>query len=533
MKKQNFFTASPEMKSEYCAQVVKIGELKPIEGSDYLAQVIVSGTSMVIRKDEFKTGDYAIYCKNETALNPDFLSLNNLYEVGEFMRNANREKVIELQKNIYEYTSKEVKTEEDLKHIQELEAHLKSLCGFFNKHGRVKMINLRKVPSFGFLIKLDTLANWKPQVKDIDLSEYILNEEMGIGMDFDTVCGEKFIQVYIPPIKERPARNSQKREKERQKKVERFERISKEDFKFHYDTQSLNSNIWKIEPTDNVVISKKLHGTSFITANIPVKVPIKLSFYNKIINWIYKVSTRFVNYLSTKVVQNYKVEYGNVYSSRSVIKNQFINEKVTSGFYKTDVWGDINEIIKPYIDKGMTIYGEICGYLTGSDKMIQKGYDYGCKIGENFFMPYRITTTNEDGTKREWEVTEVYDWTVKLIDEHPELKGKVQPIDILYHGTLSELYPDIDIRTHWHENILEAMKKDKEHFNMEELDKTCKSNKVPYEGICIRKTGDPITECFKLKCNRFFEFEKKAIDKGEVDMEMATSIENNEEETNI
>ena len=57
MKKRNFFTASPEMKSEYCAQVVKIGELKPIEGSDYLAQVIVSGTSMVIRKDEFKTGD--------------------------------------------------------------------------------------------------------------------------------------------------------------------------------------------------------------------------------------------------------------------------------------------------------------------------------------------------------------------------------------------------------------------------------------------------------------------------------------------
>ena len=40
--------------------------------------------------------------------------------------------------------------------------------------------------------------------------------------------------------------------------AERFERISKEDFKFHYDTQSLNSNIWRIDPTDNVVISKKL-----------------------------------------------------------------------------------------------------------------------------------------------------------------------------------------------------------------------------------------------------------------------------------
>lgn len=260
MKKTEFFTSSPEMKSEYCAQVVKIGELKPIDGSDFLAQVIVSGTSMVVRKDEFKTGDYAIYCKNETALNPDFLSVNNLYEQSEFMRNSNKERVIELQENISKISSKLIRTEEDLMYKQELEARLKSLCGFFNKHGRVKMINLRKVPFFGFLIKLDTLANWKPQIKNIDLSEYILNEEMGIGIDFDTVCGEKFIQVYIPPIKKIPLRNSQKREKKRQKKVERFERISKDDFAFHYDTNRFDDNIWRIQPTDKVVISSKLHG---------------------------------------------------------------------------------------------------------------------------------------------------------------------------------------------------------------------------------------------------------------------------------
>ena len=178
MKKTEFFTSSPEMKPEYCAQVVKIGELKPIEGSDYLAQVIVSGTSMVIRKDEFKTGDYAIYCKNETALNPDFLSLNNLYEVGEFMRNANREKVIELQENISKYNSKVVRTEEDLMHIKELEARLKSLCGFFNKHGRVKMINLhegivlrKNEDPISEAFKLKTLAFFKREKANIDAGE--------------------------------------------------------------------------------------------------------------------------------------------------------------------------------------------------------------------------------------------------------------------------------------------------------------------------------------------------------------------------
>lgn len=266
-----------------------------------------------------------------------------------------------------------------------------------------------------------------------------------------------------------------------------------------------------------------IHNTSGIFANIPVKKPIKLPLYNRFINYSHKKLTQLVNWLSKKVVPNYKVEYGNVYSSRGVIKNQYINEKVTTGFYGTDVWGDINEIIKPYIDEGMTIYGEICGYLTDSNKMIQKGYDYGCKTGENFFMPYRITTINEDDTKREWEVSEVYDWTVKLISEHPELKDRIQPITILYNGTLSNLYPDISLQNHWHENVLEAMKNDKKRFYMECNDPVCK-NKVPYEGIVIRKNGDSIAEAFKLKSVAFFKREKASIDSGEVDMEMNNTL---------
>ncbi|MDE5888686.1 MAG: hypothetical protein K2H20_01560, partial [Bacilli bacterium] len=258
--KNNILTASPEMKSEYCAQVVKIGELKPIEGSDYLAQTLVSGISMVVRKDEFKTGDYAIYCKNETALNKDFLSVNNLYEQHEYMRNSNKDYVTSLKEQWQSCSTKLVRTEEDLIKMGELEQKIKANCGFFNKHGRVKMITLRKIPSYGFLIGLDSLAKWKPEVKSLDLSKFILNEEMGIGMDFDTVCGEKFIEVYIPPIKETNQSRGQGKFNKWQKKLERFERISKEDFKYHYDTQQLNSNIWRINPDDNVCITVKKHG---------------------------------------------------------------------------------------------------------------------------------------------------------------------------------------------------------------------------------------------------------------------------------
>lgn len=523
------FTASEKMKPEYCAQVVKIGKLQPIEGSDFLVKTLVGGFTMVVRKDEIKEGDYVIYCKNETMLNPEYLSVNNLYELSEYEKNANHEEVSELKQQLSELKHLAEPTESELETMLELENKIKSKCGFFNKHGRVKTIKLRGVHSFGFIIKLDSLAKWKPEVITEDLSKYILNEEMGIGMDFDTVCGEEFIKVYMPPIKSR--RQQQTGRSKNEKLLAKFERIDKKDWQFHYDSQQLNSNIWKIQPTDVVDITVKVHGTSFCGGNIPVKNPRKLNICQKFINWLCKKVEKLYLWLKDKETPTYTIDYGNVYSSRTVIKNQNINPKASNGgFYgDNDVWGTVNEWIKPYIEKGMMIYGEIYGYLPESNSMIQKEYDYGCNVGECEFMPYRITTTNEDGTKKEWEIQEVYDWTVNLIKEHPELEGKVKPITLLYHGTLQDLYPHLDVNQHWHENVLEEMKKDKKHFGMEKNEPMCKSFKVPREGICVRKVEDEYPECFKLKTEKFYSREKSAIDKGEVDNEMTEGYDDNQD----
>lgn len=167
----------------------------------------------------------------------------------------------------------------------------------------------------------------------------------------------------------------------------------------------------------------------------------------------------------------------------------------------------------------MSLYGEIVGYVSGSQKMIQKSYDYGCMEGENYLMIYRITTKDKDRVKKEWNVTDVEKWTKNLLKKHPELKKNVHPIKILYHGTLADLYPEISTTDHWHENILEAMKADKMHFGMEEDEPYCK-NKVPREGIVIRIDNDKKPEAFKLKCLKFYQRERKMIDKGEVDIEM-------------
>ena len=89
----NVFTKSENFKSEYSCAVVRLGELIPIEGSDFLAKTKVFGTQIVVRKDEIREGDIMVYAANETQLNERFLSLNNLYEIGCREKNANVEEV--------------------------------------------------------------------------------------------------------------------------------------------------------------------------------------------------------------------------------------------------------------------------------------------------------------------------------------------------------------------------------------------------------------------------------------------------------
>ena len=157
--------------------------------------------------------------------------------------------------------------------------------------------------------------------------------------------------------------------------------------------------------------------------------------------------------------------------------------------------------------------------------MIQKFYDYGCKEGENKLMIYRITVEAEDGTKKEWNVSQVYDWTLGLIyrmkaygDENFK---QIHPIDILYHGCLSELYPDVGVEdSDWGSKIINRIKDDREHFGMEEYEPLCEYNQVPREGIVIRIDDDVINRAFKLKTTSFFLKEALLVDSGEVDSEM-------------
>ncbi len=489
--------ASEKIQHEYCCTVVRIGKLVPIQDSNFLATTLVNGIQIVVRKDETYEGDIMIYAMNETQLNKKFLSVNNLFELSERALNKNYLEVQDLLDKGFEDEAKRK-------------------AGFFNKHGRVKCIRLRKQPSFGFLFHPEALYNWKPELKDkINFEDYI-------DKDFDTVDGELFVKVYVPFVPERRIKGQQPRERG----VKKIDHVIDGQFFKHYDTVLLNRAIGQIKPTDIVTISVKIHGTSGIFANILCNVPkfinTRWSWFNNIINYI-KVSL-------PKQLQRTEQKYDLIYSSRNRVLNKYVKVSKKKGIRIGDtgtIWEEYaNNVLKPYIPEGMTIYGEIIGYgslydyVPGDTNMIQKGYDYGCEIGNNMFMPYRITTQSGQGEKiYEWNVIDVYDWTLKTMETMPpEIKSRIHPIDILYHGTLSDLYPNIKVDENWHSNILEALKNEK-RFGMENPEPMCIQN-VPREGIVLRIDNDPLREAFKLKTVAFFEREQKLIDQGEVDGEM-------------
>ena len=479
------FTLSKDHNPNYLATICKIEEVFPIEKADRLVKTVINGYDMVVSKD-MKPGDLVVYFPCESCICEKFLSANNLYERSEFEKNSNSDEV----KKLIELAEQQ----EDEEKKSELLQQIKSMCGFFNSKGRVRILKLRGQYSQGFIAGVEALEKMDSSLKGTDW-------ESLIGTQFDTVDGELLCWKHIVVNTEHHT-GSQSEWKRRMKRLRRFDRLIDGQFAFHYDTTMLAEHIKELSPDDIVHITVKIHGTSGIFSRILVKRELK---------WWEKIKKFF----HMKVVET---EYGNIYSSRNVIKNRYVNKNVADGFYLQDVWGAVNEMLKPILLDGMTIYGEICGYVPGSDKFIQKNHDYGCKVGEWKFMPYRITMTDEDGNKVEWNVEDVIEWTKTVIDLYPETENKIMVLTTLYHGRLGDLYPDVQEDLHWHENVLAHMKTDKDRFLMELDEPLCK-NKVPREGIVVRIDDDIRPRAWKLKTLRHYGKEAEENDAGEENIE--------------
>jgi hypothetical protein len=351
----------------------------------------------------------------------------------------------------------------------------KEKAGYFEDNGRIRCVKFRGNSSEGFFIPLSSLAFTNH------------NESLKVGDEFDEINGIKICEKYIVVNKQTQGKSNNNKAN---KKLKRFNKLIANQFRFHVDTGQLYKNIHRIKPDSLISITSKLHGCSGGSHFI-----------------LCKRNLNFIEKLLLKIIPKIQeIEYNYIYNSRKVIKNQYINPNVTH-YYNVDIWSKAHDILKPYLIKGMSIYYEIVGYVDKGN-YIQKPYDYGCKDGKFSIYIYRITSTNEDGKVHEWSMWQLQEWC--------KLNG-LNPVPLLYYGYAKDLFPKLKKDEHWNENFLEKLKE-------KYLEKDCEicDNKVPGEGVVIRVECNDI-EAYKLKSERFYAFETKQLDKGEIDIE---SIEN-------
>lgn len=481
-------TKSKDFTEEYCCSVVRVGELEPVENSDNLMRTVVNGERIVVNKQDVRQGDVMLYVSNECQISDWFLSANNMYR--HYEKNANCDKV-------------DGRIREDPDFLKTDEG--KRMVGYFEDNGRVKMIKLRGCPSFGVLFKPDTM--WlaiagNEILKGLPRSPKDIDWEQEVGQDFDTIDGMLFVQPYVPKRNE-PRQHGQKGTA----RWDRLNRMVPGQFRLHYDTAPLRKHLMDFKPQTAIDVTVKMHGTSFICANVLTKTPLRLF---KLRRWVNRLAGR-------ELIKEARQEYGMVVSSRKVIKNEWNDQcEHPEGFYGVDIWSEYGNIIYPYLDRGLTVYGEICGWLPGG-KAIQKDYDYHCLPDDNFLMLYRATQRTDEGL-RELSIDEVIELTdvimARMADAGDTNVGRLFSIRNvrLWQGTIEQLIGQGGDMRDFPDRLAEVCR-------IEQREPLCR-NKVPREGVVVRIQGDEVAEAFKLKSLAFLEREKKAIDKGEVDMEM-------------
>jgi hypothetical protein len=452
------FTKSKDHNPNYLASIVQVKNLRAHSNADRLRVCSVYGNNVITGLDS-QEDDIVVFFPIEAAISKEFLSWSNAFE----------------DKTLNKDTEKK---------------------GYFNKHGRVRAITLRGEKSEGYIVP-------RLQVElffEEEFDKPIFINEKHIGTDFDEIEGHQMCKKYVP-LTRQAANPNKKKSKGNVKKYE--SKLVDGQFHFHFDTQHLKRNMHRVSPDDFVAITNKLHGTSFVVSNVLTK---------KRLNFVQRIISKFVPLVDT--------EYGMLYSSRKVIKNKdYLVKGDNGGFYKEDVWQLVADKVFPMLKAGISVYGEIVGYLP-SGKAIQKTkdgvvYDYGCKECELDFYVYRVTSTNAKG--------DVFEYSHKQVENWCAANG-VKQVPLFYYGKAKDMFPEIATDQHWHENVLNKL--------IEvylEGDCTICVNTLPAEGVVLTIDFKPEYDAFKLKSFRFLQKETENLDAGNVDIE--TEESDNAEQT--
>lgn len=330
----------------YCATVVEIKEIFPLEGLDSLAATRIFDNQVLIQKDT-KPGTVGLFFPVETQLSTEFLRNNNIYRNPELNLDTNHK-------------------------------------GYFEDNGRIKCVKFRGFSSEGFFIEIDSL-----------MSLGINPSELKIGDEFDELNGTPICSKYVVKQLRTPGSGGDKNPNNQVF----VSKLVENQFNFHADTANLYKNIHVLKEDDIISISDKWHGTSGISSSLLCSMP--LSRMGKILSWLGFdiVNVYYDNVRSSRNrVLNDKIGMAPGKRDFRTIADEELVPFIKNGM-------SIYYELVGYDENGKDIQK---GYTYGFTKPVKDekytlGKHYGIYI-------YRITMTNSEGYVVEFSAKQVQDW---------------------------------------------------------------------------------------------------------------------------
>lgn len=417
----------------YCATIIRIKSTVKLDGLDNLVGVPLFGFNALVPKD-YDLDQLYVFFTAESQLSDKYCFENNLFDKSDLNKD-------------------------------------KAKKGYINNKRRVRAVKLRGNVSSALIMPISSLG----YLGDIS--------HLKEGDMFNVLADEEVCKKYIIRTQQASGPKSTK--------IKTRQLFNSKLFPEHIDTSNWGRNHSSVNDDAYIIVSQKLHGTSFrLTHQKMIQFP----------KWLVRLYNKgFGNWKIGKFLEKLfrKSDYQLIAGSRTVVK---IRDTDQVGFYCSDLWNQALDKIGHLIPKNWVIYGELIGWSNNSP--IQKGYTYDQKAGCFDIYVYRIAVVNEDGIS----VDLPYDGMKKWCSENG-----VKICPEMWRGHKK----DFD-----YEDFMDMRYVDRGYSQCLPLS----DPKTVDEGVVIRIDNGLTPSLYKAKSPVFLGHETKQLDDGVVSIEDEESL---------
>lgn len=353
-----------------------------------------------------------------------------------------------------------------------------SVTGYVEDNRRIRPVRLRGNMSNGLALPLS-------EVIEIFGDSSDLRE----GVTLDTLNGHELTRKFLVPVKASSLGGQQVSTK-------KPARVDEKVFPQHVNTAFWERNLDKVNYDQTLIVTQKIHGTSVRFGNVPVKAEL---------TWLERLAKK----IGIRVQEK---EFDLVAGSRKVIKDPKVTGQ--NHFYNSDVWTKALHAWGEFIPEGFIVYGELVGFVDEDGDAIQKGYTYEAPRGSTHLYVYRVTRVDARGV--------AIDLTWDQVRQFAAEQG-LQTVPELWRGPKIAFNLDsfkekafIDV----HYDALQSARTNGVSPYRDRPVGLSNGGTSLDEGIVVRVDGAGyVPDLFKYKNDSFYEFEAKATDAGEENIE--------------